>query len=514
MFLAFIVVCLLAVAPAFAASPCTTPPYSCSQYHHFTDRSDSPYVESIELTSKNIGSTYTTILAGCTDPALGVPGTEIRGTATFNLLVRVYIQVTGVSGAPSGARYHLQLLVDGIEIAGATKVTRQDPSDPTKYLLPHAELIAGTAQNLSAGNHNYEVRARMLDGGTLTVRDISFHAHGIPTAKDGVTLSGGRLTGSSQLFIGTTDTEITPRLRITNNNAVAFDILPQAYFQYEGGTPGTQVNTKFKLKSTTTATEYVTGTSSVYVPCAVISGGVCTFPDGPRDSAEILGRIMSVPPGSWDLFLVGNAPANANTKVAWRHIEYLGLPPQSTRDTNGDGISGAVRVKAGAVGTTNVYVMPQGTSAQPQDPLLNDGQGAWTQILGFGVPKSELNADQNWTGAAYLHLVGRGIGDWSNSSIDIALEGTTGGGIVHEFGYWHTAMPPGGTTGGSGFYFPVSAMLWGNDVANGLGYGNTITMWVRKTPTGTPTNATFTVGYRYVDYKLTPAENSCYEYNP
>lgn len=511
-FLAMAALCILAAPSAFAGE-CINPSYNCPKHHHFTDRSDSPYVETIELTNKTVGSTYTTILSGCLDPNLGVPGSEIRGTSTFNLLVRVYIQVVGVANAPSGARYHLQLLVDGIEIAGATKVARQDPSDPTRYLLPHAELIAGTAQNLSPGNHNYEVRARMIDGGTLTVRDISFHAQGIPTSKDGVALSGGRVTGSAPIFIGTTDTEITPRLRITNNNSVAIDILPQAYFQYEGGTPGTQVGTKFKLKSATSTTEYVSGTSFVYVPCAVISNGVCTFPDGPRDSAEILGRIMSVPPGSWDLFLVGNAP-NANTKVAWRHIEYLGLPPQSTRDVNGDGTAGRIRVKAGSVGTTHVVVMPQGTSLQPQDPLLNDGRGAWTHILSFGVPASEPGVQENWTGAAYLQLVGRGSGDWSSTSIDIALEATTGDGIVHEFGYWHTAMPPGGTAGGSGFYFPVSAMLWGNSAANSLGNGNSVRMWVRKTPTGTPTNATFTVGYRYVDYKLTPAENACYEYNP
>jgi hypothetical protein len=484
-------VVIFALSAQAAVFPCGS---SCGSGHIFLENTSYPFVEDITLHSQTVTSSWTPLM---TTECSVMGGGDLNGNVTFNVSVRAYMKVAQLSGVASGGRYEMRLRIDGTEIASSTRSFKHDRLNST-FLLPVSELIASQKTDVAAGRHVIELSARMVDAGSFTVEDVYVQAQGVPSSD----FPSNRATIlSTNLAVPTTTTQLTSNVTITNSTASNFDIIPQAQYQLTGGTPGTAMTLWFRLTQVGGANMTNSPTVRTYVPCEILSGGVCSAPSGARDGATILGEHMSVPPGTWNLALYGYAASAATSPtIAWRYVDYTALPGAilyaGTPPTYENAIQKVRKTTA----------LTASTSSTSEQPIIWGGGCAFTKVLEMTMPISKQADDENWNGALYIDFwrdASSTWGNWSDESITIVLEATTydplQGYVTAEFGSYHTSLPPDGY----GYFIFTSALLWGNHPE-----GNVVKVYVRKNDCSNA--ASFQVRTRSLSLKRTPADAACY----
>lgn len=531
---------LIAVASvaAFSASAgevgCPEGPtdYSYCAGHNFTEGNGYPYVEDIQSTGVIVGNTETTVMTTCAtlpgDPTTDPTRRELRSTTAFHALLRAYIRIDSVSGAIPGARFHVRFLVDGIEVGGATRFIRMTP-DSTAPLLPQGDELNATAHGLAAGNHLFEVKARMVDGGSMRVGLAWITAQGVPSS-----FPSGRSVISTSTTITASWAPITDTLHFTVPVGQTVDIFPQAYFQFQGGTPGDHISVGFGLKRRTDA-QYAPSLRNpeLSVKCPLKdANGQCFWPsvDPARDGINITDHFFDVGAGDWDLVLYAINRSGRTTTVAYRQIEFVAFP------SSGGNKAGKVKASGEPGAIEQEYigtpVTVSSTAGDADQPLHSESNvcGPWTKIAVLDVPASPAGSEENWVGGGYVEIVDRAGGDWTEPDIEVLVEAT---GPPNDFGQQIVSLG----NGRHAIFFHIDAGRWGNtDGGDQDGIGNRLTLWVRKrveadgnpdpstgpscaftqgqfARTGTRRDASFTVGKRYMAVKLVPL-GTCYHYNP
>jgi hypothetical protein len=459
---------------------------------YFLDQSSWPYSSQVTYGTANIvvnSSTWQTIAFGCDDFGQA----QLRATGAFHVFSRASVKIVSAQNFPAGGRFALRIVVDRgtaseAQLSGVTGALTIN-ADGT-YRFPMTKVIGGVLTNLPAGNHTLELQARVVDGGSFTVEEILLNAQGTPTS-----YPAGHGTLSPELTLGTTATQVTPQLTITNSGTTPLVLIPQMYLELTAGTPGEAIPITFELVNASTGAVTPSTTINEYVPCHKSVNGACTFPAGPNNSVTVFGRPMSLPIGTF--YLRGKArAASTSAKVDWRYIAYITTPPQNptappwgTYVTNGQG---------GKVSTTPVTVST-GSADQPKD-IPADGV-PYTNVLQFSMVGSTA-VDENWIGEIYLDFYRDPLtqASWSNQSVDIIMEvEKVNAADAQEFGIWHVTIPPGGST----FTMSTDGLLWGNTAAD-----STVKVFVRKT--AAQSGASFQVNTRYADLKKIPAPGACY----
>jgi hypothetical protein len=521
----------LSVAAGEFGCPAGTSKYSCCVGHNFSEGNGYPYVENIQTTGVTVGSTEVTVTTACGaipgDPPTD-PRRELRSTSAFNTLLRAMLRIDAVSGANPGARFAVRFLIDGVEVGGATRFIRMKP-DSTLPLLPQGDELNATAHNLSAGNHLFEVKARMVDGGTMLVGLSWITAQGVPASHP-----SGRSVIDASTSITPSWTAVTATLGFTVPEGQAYDIFPQAYFQFQGGTPGDHISVGFGLKHRTDSTYPPSlRNAELSVNCPLKdANGQCYWPttDSARDGINIQDHLFNVGAGDWDLVLYAINRDGRTTSIAYRQIEFVAFPVDA-------GVS-VGRLKSPDDLTTDFEYLSSpvtvsseiGSSDQPLY-IENNECGPWTKIAVLDVPASPANIDVDWVGEGYIEILGRESGDWIEPDIEIDVE-ATGMNVANDFGQQVLSIG----AGRQAIFFHINAGRWANvDTAPIDGIGNRLTVWIRKrvevdgqSPGGPTTcvftqgqfgrtngrhDASFTVGKRYMAVKLVPL-GSCYHHNP
>ena len=443
----FLLICLvLSIATAAAGSSGDRCSPDCPDAY-FLNSTPYPMTEHI-INNANItvsstsGSTWTTIVQGCTTGTWG--GQELRASEAFRLMARGWVKIDQATGAV-GTRYELGLFVDGAQIAGVTKFfkpyydTTQTPAQ-VRRLTPMTEMIAANwpdtqsnpSATISMGNHSIELKARMADTGSIVVGEAWIHAQGVPASQ----FSTGRYAQSGIYTIPTGSFgATTPAITVTNTTGSTAQIFPQAFFQYNGGVPGSKVETKFRLTEVGgLGRQLESSIMNVYVPCASMAAdGTCTFPTGPRESQPILGPKMDVPSYStWNLTLVAKA-ASSGTLVDWRYTDYTTLPaPSGTNNINN-------RYWQASRSTPITVATNTPTSPQPHSGSLAYWTD-WTEILKVEVPDDGAGTDENVLASLYLDLYRNPndaiAGNWQTEQITLALEVEKADTVTRTYWEW------------------------------------------------------------------------------
>ncbi len=515
-FFPLLLACLLFTPNVFAGS-CA---YSYCAGHNFADNTSYPHVEDIDVYAYNqpVGSTFQSILSTTcstiTGDRTGSPiRNEIRANTAVNVLLRAYIRIDGVTSVPAGGRYNIKLYVDGTEVGGAERFVEMMPGTSTSPMLPQGQVFNGVATNLASGPHYYEVKAQMIDGGTMKIGLAWLHAVGSPTS-----YPAGRVVTDASATIGSSWTQITSPITFSNNTGANIDILAQANWQFQGGTVGDRISVGFGLKPHTQST-YPSSTrnSDFEIKCPLKDGsGNCYWPtiDTARDGINMFDYMLDVAPGTWDIVLFAiNRNGHTNTTVGYRELEFASF-------SSSVGARGEV---SGGQSTNTIVVDTQTTQTQPTTSLGDSPAtcGNWTLLDTITLPST--TGEYLWTASGYIDFEGRGSdgthsddGVWDDPDIEVTFEAITGDSSASaEFGAHRLSLPKDL----HGYYLYTDAGTWGNTA------GNTIKVWARKrhgtncavdvdkfTRSNTG-NAKFRVGRRYYIFKLVPA-GSCYQFNP
>lgn len=531
-----LLVMFIAAVSAFAGEVgCPVGPvdYSYCKGHNFSEGNAYPYIEDIQTSGVVVGTTEVTVMTTCQtlpgDPTTDPTRRELRSTGTFNALLRAFLRIDAVSGAAPGARFNVRFLIDGVEVGGATRFIRMKP-ESTAALLPQGDDFNATAHGIIAGNHLFEVKARMVDGGTMRVGLAWLTAQGSPIA-----YPSGRSVLDGAVNITGTWAPITDTLRFTVPAGQTYDIFPQAYFQYRGGTPGDHLSVGFGLKRRTD-TQYAPSirNSELAVNCPLKdANGACFWPtvDSARDGINISDHLFGIGPGDWDLVLYAVNRNMRTTTVAYRQIELIAFPASAGARAH------LLKSPDGTLVNQEFLSAPvlvSSTTTGPQ-PLYAETEvcGPWTKLAVMDVPASPVGVDENWVGEGYLEIVGRAGGDWTEPDIEMLVE-ASGQNTPVDFGLQTLSIG----NGRQAVFFFIEAGRWGNTDATPVdGIGNTLTLWARKrveadgnpnpannaptcaftqgqfVRTGTRRDASFTVGKRYMAVKLVPL-GTCFHFNP
>ena len=474
------VVLFLLLAFNAAAQDCGYQPY-CDG-HNFTGPGAYPHAEDHRPGWVSVGNELTSLMTTCPPLQGDRPGSvtrnEIRATAPVHVLLRAALRIDDVQDMPRGGRYSVHFYVDGVERGSATRVLQT---------LPQGDVFHAIALDVPAGNHDYEVKARTLDGGTFTAALVWTHAVGVPAVNP-----AGRVVTEAPAEINGRWTEITAPLRITNGTGGNLDVLAQASLELIDGKAGDRISVGFGLKR---------ASESVYPPSARNSD----FAVVPRDGISIFDHKLSVGPGEWDLVLYAINRNGRKATVASRELAFAGIPAAA-------GVAAEHQSSTPVVVDSRKGVVP--------DPELNNVDpwqdcGKWTLLDEFEVPPSY--GQSVWTAQGYVEFLGRGGGDWDDPDVEVVFQFITNDAkpVVAEAGIHRLAIP----RELHGYSLFTDAGTWGNTK------GNTIRVWARKRwgpkcgfrvgklERGDTGHATFRVGRRYFVFKQVPA-GSCYNYNP
>jgi hypothetical protein len=510
----FALTALVLIVPC-AAGNGTSCPYTCPNAY-FVDGSSFPFDEHIvnDAFIQVSSSTWVPLVTGCTTGTYA--GKELRGLEAFRLIARGWVKMESATG-PIGTRYELGLFVDGTQIAGATKFfkpyydTTLPAGQRVRVLMPMYEMVAAnwpdtqaSVPPLSAGNHSIELKARMVDSGSITVREAGVHAQGVPSSQ----FDNRRTVSCCDTFITTGSFgQATPLLVIANPTGSTQQILPQAYFQYKAGTAGTKVETKFVLaEAGGSGRTFESPLMNVYVSCgSMASDGTCTSPAAAWDSQPILGPVMDVPPAStFTLKLMARASA-AGVQVGSRYTDYTFVPPPSGTDNINNQYWQATRSTPITVATNTP------SSPQPSAGTLQYWSD-WTQILQVDVPSKGAGEYENLLASVYLDLyrdpLDANAGNWQNEQITVAIEVEKANGTYWEWGKYDLPLNKGSQ---SQFVF-TDSMFFGIEASTGPTPppAAKIRLFMRK---GYPVQGAvskFEVRNARMDFKRFNGDHSCY----
>ncbi|HVG25804.1 MAG TPA: hypothetical protein VND45_16730, partial [Thermoanaerobaculia bacterium] len=316
----------------------------------------------------------------------------------------------------------MRFLIDGVEAGGATRFIRMKPGS-TAPLLPQGDEFNATAHGVTAGNHLFEVKARMVDGGTMRVGLTWMTAQGVPSSAP---------SGKSVISTSTTITAswgpITDTLHFTVPAGQTYDLFPQGYFQFQGGTPGDHISVGFGVKRRTDA-QYAPSLRNVEltVQCPLKdASGQCFWPsiDPARDGINMMDHIFDVGPGDWDLVAYAINRSGGMTPVGYRQIEFVAFPGSAGNK------AGKVKASGNPGETEGEYlsspVTVSSTAGSSDQPLYTESNecGPWTKIAVLDVPSSASGSAENWVGGGYIEILDRAGGDWTEPDIEVLVEAT------------------------------------------------------------------------------------------
>jgi hypothetical protein len=488
----FLAVLLLLAAATTASST----PYECGTCpgHFFLQQSDYPYSEDILLSDLPLSFDWQTVLSGCvtaknsshSDVALN--GVNYSTAVATNAQLRGYIAVK--SGTP-GVRYEVRFVRKAVGSETILQTYGWYVRQIRSSGFDQGEFFFSSIQNLPAGQHRFELQARIIDGGySMSIGPRWMSLQGVPS--DGMAPglqsrypSDSQTQSASYTITGTWSASVLPTLTFSNSQPI--DIFPQAYFEVNGGTAGDQISFGFQLDSEPTSRRV----SDAAAPTTFT--GFAT-----REGINIADHIENVPAGTHTLKLWAISRTGRPVTVSWRAIEFVSFPLDN--GTNG----------------LQFTQYPVATPAQPvkdssvlpsQSPKAGNGApfGYWQPV----TDEFSFNPDPagvswlDWTGEGYIETLGRS-GTWSDTRAELMIETYHWDTSQNQYMITDMAFVPVNIPPGRGsIHFFSEAFAWGNV------YGNKIRVWMRKVvPVA---GDTFTVGKVYMSMKLVPTTNGqCY----
>lgn len=465
---------LLALAPTAVAEDAS---YRCAHAltcggangHTFTEGARFPFSEDIStptstpiarVTISGPSAEWTVLQSGCTEMTRN---TNIVAAEAFNTRLLGYLRIDDAI-ATAGTRYEVQFTIDGNPYGWYIRAFRG--------MLPQGDHFAAVAANLPAGPHSFEIRARMLDRGSLTFGQQFTTSMGAPAH---LPIAGK--TSLQPIQVGAQWTPISETVTFFADEPV--DLFPSAYFQFDSGIADQQISVGFSLDG-----QHAERTSEIAVPQFM--------PDG----VNILDHIAHVSAGIHTLTLWAVDRDGGSVSLAAREVSLIGYPVAEPFS--------APPILVDAAADDEVLVDSFTKDGQPR--FEGDVCGAWTKVLEFDVPAvSGPGAGAfNYTGDGYFELRGRNDGEWSNTAAQMAVEVTPHeqNPFVVDFHYVEFSVPEKRGE----MYFYIDAMLWG------AGVDQTVRLWIRKeNGCGRGGPGSFRIGKRHVALKLIPsADVSCY----
>lgn len=461
----------------YAASACVQPTTCRAEGHHTILNADFPFSEDYsEVDTSPVGNVtifgpdfnWTRLTAGCV--ALGEY--NLKTNDPFHVRLLAYVQLTETNLAVGG-EYEIQLRIDGVQYGWYVRAYRGQ--------VPQGDRFGAIAQNIPAGNHKYEVWARVLDPGYITFRQQLATSMGSPTNFP----YGGTVTGS-QMVVDSLWRPVTNNVSFQNSTGGALDLYYMAYFQFDAGTPGDELEVKVTLNDATQRT------TKVIVP-PNFRDGINVFDHW----SNMLPPSITPPPVNNVRLYVRNISGHTTT-ISNRALHLASYPRSS-------GSTGNPLAEASASDASLVTVDPTPPVPPAEQPGLdpNGVCGKWTKLLDFNVPGT--TGDRNWTGDGYIRLLGNRQGDWSTTRIEILVEAMhLENPPVHSEMHWFASSAPNSK---GEVYFFIDSMLWGNL------YGQRMRLWIRKVAGCGYSDGTFDVGQRFLSVKLVPTTDLACYYN-
>lgn len=368
-----------------------------------------------------------------------------------------------------GGRYELYLYVNGVQVAGATKLARMKAGS-TDLMLPQGDIIAGMARNLDARNadgsektHQVEVKAVMVDGGTAEFAVAYLTAQGVPAAANP---SAQQTLAATPKTLGSSFIQVSPTVSV--RTTAEKDVMLQASSQIAGGTPNDAIEYQFRYKRSTTSTWTNLEATQHGIPCATSTCGTFSHP---ADSTNVFATKLNLLANSsvttteqWQFALFARNASGGSSTIDYNHIDVFTMPTTGSEGSFAE--------------TTPVVVSNSGTTLQPDLAIdyIDSTCGNWTYLGQLTVPHTDTTS--NWIGQGYIEFLGRGEddsftneGSWDESQVEIVLEPVEES--AFDVGHYTISIP----RGRYGFHFFTDAMTVGN-----IG-GKTIRMWVRKVRT-------------------------------
>jgi hypothetical protein len=399
-------------------------------------------LEFVTLAGPN--SSWTTLGSGCSD----LNGFNLNGSQPFNTLLRAQITVSSAT-AVSGARYEVQLLVDGVEHGWYTRRLRGH--------YPQVDMFAATAQGLAAGGHQFSVQVRLDDGGTITTSNTYITAQGAPTTfPSAQSVALPRITLQAGAYQPVTNT-------VVFTNAQAVDLAIQGYFSVDMGTPGQLLLVMPFLDGVGQQPR-----STVAVPPVLYDG------------VNVLAAIPNVQPGTHTLALY--VAPSGSTSFSARAVEFVSFPVTPYGLLASD--------------TQSTLVDSATSGVQPSPLVLENGCGLWTKLLEGTIPPDPNSYNHVYEG--YMRMVPPTTGP---PYAELAFEtifpsaGTDGGQLALEVPVGTDGVFLFGDAGAFGENQTETVRLWArkvNPLCDGAGHNGQqgsfwVTdrwMWIRHTPIG------------------------------
>jgi hypothetical protein len=484
-FLLFVVAASLFAAP-FECGTCPG--------HYVMNQSDYPYGEDIDLSDLSLNNTWQTVLAGCVTAknpshnSVTLSGVNYYSNIATNGQVRGYIAVK--NGTP-GVRYEVRFVRKAVGSETIVQTYGWYVRQIKNSGFDQGEFFFSSVQNLPAGQHRFELQARVVDSGyTMTIGPRWQAVQGVPSDNLAPGFqsrypSDSQGLSNSTTITGTWSSSQMPTITFSNSEPV--DLFPQAYFEVNGGTAGDQISFGFQLDSEPSSRRV----SDAAAPATF--AGFAT-----RQGINITDHIENVPAGTHTLKLWVISRTGNPVPVSWRQLELVSFP----KDNGVNGLQFTQFPTASPVpAIKDSSVLPS------QSPKSGNGApfGYWQPV----TDEFSFNPDPagvswlDWTGEGFIEIMGRS-GTWSDTRAELMIETyhwDPGAGKyqITDMAFVPVNIPPGRGS----IHFFSEAFAWGN------AYGNKIRIWMRKViPVASDT---FQIGKVYAAMKLVPTTNGqCY----
>jgi hypothetical protein len=453
----------LAAATAHAQGLCPALDHCVNAGHQFTKGSLFPYSEDITpsvnepirdiVVRKDDG--WTVLQSGC----VGNNYDNVLSGGNANLRLLGYLRIDDATAAP-GAQFEVQFLIDG-QPRGWYRRAFQG-------LLPQGDHFNAVVPLLARGSHRFEIQVRLDDDGSLTFGQQVTTSIGVPSNYPALSQTNKRQFVVTGRWQQASDTVV-----FDNDSGGFIDLMAQAYFQFDEGTPGDQISVGFSIDG-----QHSAHTSDVAAPPF--------YPDG----INVFDHIAGVPPGRHTLAFWLVDRNGRRLTVSNRQIEMISFPAGTNSDRPDQPLL------ADAIATEPVFVSTDATDQPPFQGEISQMCGGWTKVLEYTMPPSA--GGFNYTGDGFVELLG--TADGRTTEADIAIEAIAWDGGESDMHWVHFSVPPGR----SQIYIYADSLGWDDA-------GETIRLWMRTSTCNHSSGAAFTVGKRYLALKLVPVDGtSCY----
>ena len=456
-----IVVCAAALfaGPLFAYTTCRGLDACAAAGHQFTQGSWYPYSDdntfdkSVTLAQS---SGWVTLQSGCADNNRNnlMPGTPVAARLLG------YLRIDGATVSP-GAHYEVQFLIDGMPVGSYIRAFQG--------ILPQADHFNAIMPYLPAGDHVFEIHARLDDPGTITFGHEFTTSIGAPFYLPAFSQRNG-----SSFIVNGTWQQASDTVIFTNATGGSIDLEPQAYFEMASGTFGDDIGFGFSLDG-----QSFLRTSEIGAPQYYTQG------------INIFDHIANVGPGTHTLSFWLIDRDGGTMRISGRQIEMISFPA-ATNNSRGD-----TPLLADGMATTPIEVNAA-SSDHPNFPGSGDtAGGGWTRILEYTMPATP--GTFNYPGDAYVEILGTKNGAPATTA-DIAIELIAADGGDSDAPWVRLSV----SAVRSQVYLFADSRGWSDA-------GETVRLWMRPRTDVGSTGSTFTVGRRYLGLKLVPVDyTTCY----